>query len=120
MPHKSDLLFVTDMLNWAQTAAEFCAGKTLHDIQAIPQNESHLVRALCVIGEAASRVSQELRAKYPDIPWQRMTAMCNRLVHAYSDIDVIVVWSTAVEKIPELIAQLESLLKSEQGENKET
>ncbi|NUM56951.1 MAG: DUF86 domain-containing protein [Candidatus Hydrogenedentes bacterium] len=120
MPRKSDLLFVQDMLKWARTASEFCAGKSLHEIQAIPQNESHLVRALCVIGEAASRVSPDVRARHPDIPWQRMTAMRNRLIHAYSDVDVIVVWSTASEKLPELIPQLESLLVSEQDDNKET
>ncbi|MCC6793671.1 MAG: DUF86 domain-containing protein [Candidatus Hydrogenedentes bacterium] len=119
MRRKSDLLFVTDMLKWAQTATEFCCGKTLQDIQTIPQNESHLIRALCVIGEAASRVSQEFRDSYPDIPWQRMTAMRNRLVHAYSDIDMVVVWSTAIEKIPELIPQLEFVLLSERDENKE-
>jgi len=120
MPHESDLLFVRDMLKWARTAREFCAGKSLREIQAIPQNESHLVRALCVIGEAAGRISPGFRSKYPAVPWRQMTGMRNRLIHAYSDVDVKVVWSTAAEKLPELIPQLEDVLVKERAESKET
>ena len=46
-----------------------------------------LVRAIEIIGEAASRVSVEQRAGSPALPWSAIVAMRNRLIHAYFDID---------------------------------
>ena len=39
-----------------------------------------------------------------------MIGMRNRLIHAYFDINPLIVWSTILSDLPALIAQLESLL----------
>jgi len=61
-----------------------------------------LVLAVEVLGEAASRVSMETRADAPGVPWSKITAMRNRLVHAYFDIDLDILWRTAAEEVPAL------------------
>lgn len=66
--------------------------------------------ALEIIGEAATQVSKELRENVPSIPWQILTGMRNRLVHAYFSINLNIVWSTSVEDIPQLIEALNSIL----------
>lgn len=58
-----------------------------------------MVRAIEVIGEAASRVSDETRAANPAIPWSAIVGMRNRLVHGYFDIDTEIVWKTATEEL---------------------
>jgi uncharacterized protein with HEPN domain len=45
-----------------------------------------MVRVWClhhivVIGEAAARVSEALRARHPEVPWRRVVAMRNAVVH---------------------------------------
>jgi uncharacterized protein with HEPN domain len=55
------------------------------------------------------RVSPEGRDLAPDIPWREAIGIRHRLVHAYFDIDRDVLWNTAVEAIPALQKQLESL-----------
>jgi uncharacterized protein with HEPN domain len=72
-----------------------------------------LVRALEIIGEAASRVTEGTRAAAADIPWNLIVSMRNRLIHAYFDIDVNVVWKAATEELPELLPKLRALTGKE-------
>jgi uncharacterized protein with HEPN domain len=65
-----------------------------------------LVRAIEIVGEAASKLSLEMRAAAPSIHWPAIVAMRNRLVHAYFDIDHDVLWKTATEEIPALLSAL--------------
>jgi uncharacterized protein with HEPN domain len=70
-----------------------------------------LVRAIEIIGEAASKVSAPARAAAGDIPWSLIVAMRNRLIHAYFDIDHEVVWKTVTEELPQLLPKLRALLR---------
>jgi len=65
-----------------------------------------LVRAVEVIGEAASKVSDETRMAHAGIPWKAIIGMRNRLVHAYFDIDPDILWVAATVEIPALLDQL--------------
>lgn len=66
-----------------------------------------LIKAIEIIGEAASRVSAETRSLNPEIPWREIVGMRNRLVHAYFEVDVELLWETVQRDIPKLIALLE-------------
>ena len=66
-----------------------------------------------IVGEAAARLTIETREAYSNVPWQEVTGMRNRLVHAYLDIDLQVVWDTVQRDLPVLIAHLEPLVPPE-------
>ena len=72
-----------------------------------------MVNRLQIIGEAARRVSDELRARQPEIPWRLIIGMRHHLVHGYFDIDPEVVWTAITERVPELKAQVEGILASD-------
>jgi uncharacterized protein with HEPN domain len=65
-----------------------------------------VVRAIEVLGVAASKVSEDTRSACPEIPWSAITDMRNRLIHGYFDIDVDIVWNTASLEIPALLSDL--------------
>lgn len=65
---------------------------------------------LAIIGEAAGRVPSEIQEASRAIPWRRMAAMRNRLVHGYFFIDHDLVWKVVIEDIPILIDELRRLL----------
>lgn len=69
-----------------------------------------LTRCLEIIGEAASKLSSELRHRAPSIPCAKMVSMRNHLIHAYFDVDLDIVWTTVVEDLPPLSPVLESVL----------
>ena len=101
--------FVADIVRAADDAAEFVAGFTLDGFAADKRTWNATVRVLLVIGEAAKRVSDDVKAHAPQVPWRVMAGMRDRLVHNYNDIRLDVVWRTATEDIPPLLAFLRPL-----------
>ena len=69
-----------------------------------------LIRAIEIIGEAAANVSSDCRERYPQIPWANIIGMRNRLVHAYFDVDLDILWNTATTKLEPLIEQLKEII----------
>ena len=63
-----------------------------------------------VIGEACANLSEDLTQSHPDIPWQKASAIRNRLVHGYFDVDLRVVWRTARESLPPFARQVRALV----------
>ena len=59
-----------------------------------------LVKLVEIVGEAASRASNEYQAEHSQIPWSAMIGMGNRLVHAYFDINLKILWQTTQEDLP--------------------
>jgi uncharacterized protein with HEPN domain len=72
-----------------------------------------LVKEVEIIGEAAVGVTDAARAELPQIPWLDMIGMRHRLVHAYFDINLDVLWKTVQEDLPPLVASLEDILGSD-------
>ena len=98
------------MLDAAEQAASFVKGRERGDLETDPQLCLALLRALEILGEAASRVSNETRHAHPEIPWRRIVNTRNRLIHAYFDIDLDIVWTTATRSVPELVPMLREIL----------
>jgi uncharacterized protein with HEPN domain len=69
-----------------------------------------LVRALEIIGEAASKITEEYRARTPAIEWSEIIGMRHRVIHAYFEVDSNIVWSTTTEDLPPLIRELRAIL----------
>ena len=63
-----------------------------------------------MIGEAASKVSAPTRARAPELPWNEIVGMRNRLVHGYASVDLDIVWDVVSGDLAEVIAALEKLL----------
>lgn len=102
-----------DMLEYANEAVEMCRGRTRFDLDRDRMLNLALVRLLTVIGEAASRISHEKRAETPNITWTDVVGMRNRLIHAYDEVDLDVVWDVVQNDLPPLIAALSHNLETE-------
>jgi len=71
-------------------------------------------RGLEIVSEASRSLSHDLKARYPDIPWQAIKAFGNVLRHEYQRIDQEVIWKTANLRAPELMAVCKAELEREQ------
>lgn len=105
-----DLARLEHMLAAADEAISFAAGRTEGDLAI----DAMLRRAIkdCVqeIGEAAARVSEQGRARAPDLPWTKMVGMRHILVHAYFDLDLEAVWKVVTRDLPPLVRALRAAL----------
>ncbi|MDD2480136.1 MAG: DUF86 domain-containing protein [Victivallaceae bacterium] len=63
-----------------------------------------------IIGEAASKLSKELRQQYPDVPWKSAVSLRNILVHDYIRVDYTILWDTAKHDLPLLKQQIQRIL----------
>jgi uncharacterized protein with HEPN domain len=97
----------------AQVALRYVREVARDDLEHDDMRARAVVQAVGVIGEAASRLSPELRARYPDVPWGKMTGMRNRLVQGYFDINYLLVWDTVNDDLPSVIARMKEILAAE-------
>ena len=79
------------------------------DYESSEEKQLALERLFEIVGEAASKVSDEFKAVHPEIPWRQATAMRNFVIHDYAGIDADVIWDSAHGDIPKLQADLEAL-----------
>jgi uncharacterized protein with HEPN domain len=79
-----DRVRILDMIDVADDAASFLVGRSRDDLDRDTMLFYALVRAVEIIGEAASKVSAETRTATPQIPWRDIVSMRNRLIHGYS------------------------------------
>ena len=107
---KNDRIRLQHMLDASLKAISFIEGKTDADLLDDDLLVFALVKAIEIVGEAATKVSKEYQANHPEISWSAMINMRNRLVHAYFDINKKILWQTLKQDLPELIFVLEQLL----------
>lgn len=68
------------------------------------------------IGELVAGLSEEYKSETRNrMPWQAIKAMRNIVAHGYGNIELAVVWRTALDDIPRLQAFCEEELKSASG-----
>jgi uncharacterized protein with HEPN domain len=101
------------MLDSAQFAATYTSGQTRLTVEQETMRLHALEHVVALIGEAASKVSQELRDANPQIPWIQIVGMRHRLIHGYLDVNIDRLWNTVQISIPALITELEKLLPPE-------
>lgn len=76
-----------------------------------------VVRNLEVIGEAAKKVPDEVRGRYPDIEWKKISGFRDIAIHEYYDMDEEILWDVVKNRIPELLEQVtEILTKADEDE----
>jgi uncharacterized protein with HEPN domain len=97
------------MLDAAREAVGFMRGRTRADLDRDRKLTLALVKDLEIMGEAAYRISSTLRDSMPGIPWDDLIGMRHRLVHAYFDIDLDILWKTSQEDLSPLVAELERI-----------
>lgn len=103
------------MLDAAREAVEAAAGLKATNLEGDRLRELALERLLEILGEAAAQTPPEERARYPDIPWNRIVGMRNEIIHGYASVDPEIVLRTIRENLPPLIRQIETALRTEGG-----
>jgi uncharacterized protein with HEPN domain len=111
MSRHDPMVRVRHMLDHAREAVEMVKGKTRADLDADRQLNLALVRLVEVIGEAAARIPDDFRARYPQVPWRQIVGMRHRMIHDYDVIDFDILWAVLRQDLPPLIEQLEAIVR---------
>src|SRR5438270_12697909 len=98
------------MLDAAREALSFLHRGSSEDLRRNRMFMLAVVKEIEIIGEAANQISDESRKALPRVPWPKIIAMRNRLIHAYADVELSIVWDTLTVALPELVPELEKAL----------
>jgi uncharacterized protein with HEPN domain len=101
-----DRIRLLHMLEAAEAAAGFVAGRVRQDLDSDRMLLFAVVRAIEIVGEAAHDVSEDARALLPELPWPAIVGMRHRIVHAYFQINADTVWKTVTDELPFLQAEI--------------
>jgi uncharacterized protein with HEPN domain len=104
------LIHIADALG---NAIRFTERRSREDLDKDAMLTFALLHAIQIVGEAANNIGQDTRDQYPQIPWSVIIGMRHRLVHAYADIDHDILWTTATEAAPKLLAQVRAILETD-------
>jgi uncharacterized protein with HEPN domain len=110
---RREILYLTDIIEAADHIAAFISGMENEQFLQSELVRSAVVQKLAIIGEAAARISPELKSREPQVPWAQVVAFRNILVHAYFGIDWDEVWQVARSRCPSLREQIAQILTAE-------
>ena len=102
--------YLEDICQAARKALEFVEGVAYEDFLADEKTVYAVVRALEIVGEAAKRIPQDIRDRYPQIPWRSMAGIRDKLIHDYVNVSLEVVWKTLSEDLPTLLPMIERVI----------
>lgn len=104
-----DRSLMEDMRAFAADAVEL-GDLDAAGLRADKRSQYAVIRAVEVLGEAASKVDAETRARLSELPWRAAIGMRNILIHGYHQLDLALVVKTVREDLPPLVARLEAIL----------
>ena len=110
MPPRQWRLFVADIVDALQAIDSYTAGLTREQFCGDRLRVDAVIKNLTVIGEAAGRVPADVTEANARLPWSRMRAMRNVVVHEYFGIDEEVLWGTIGDDLKPLLPLLAALL----------
>ncbi len=106
---RSDADRLTDILDARTRVARIVERGEAH-VRRQDEAQMALVHLTQIMGEAAARVSADLRQAHADVPWRKLAAMRNQVVHRYFDNDLDLVWNISQNDVPRLVHQVRRIL----------
>jgi len=108
MSQREDHLLIQDILEHARLAIDLAEGRCREDLESDRAFRAASERFIEIVGEAAARISNQTKKRYPDIPWQQIVGTRNYLAHGYSQIDLDILWNILTIHLPNLVDELGS------------
>jgi len=109
MSKRQPILLVQDIIESGEKILLYTAGLSFDQFTSDSKTIDAVIRNFEIIGEAANRLPEEFKDKYPDIDWHRLRGFRNRIVHHYFGIDFNIVWQIKETALQGILEKLSSI-----------
>lgn len=113
---KSDTVYLHHILDAIEQIETYIAGISYEQFLQERLIQDGVIRQLEIIGEASRNLSSQFRDQHPRIPWRQIIGLRNRVIHAYFDINLDIIWEVTQNDVPTLKNAMESFI-SENNED---
>jgi uncharacterized protein with HEPN domain len=103
-------LYLLDILEAIERIGRYTRDTSFEEFAKDEKTVDAVVRNLSIIGEAAVRIPLDFRVACPDVPWQEIVGMRNKVIHEYFGVDEEILWKTITGDLGGLEDQVRSLL----------
>ena len=110
MSNRTPQLLLEDIIASAIKILTYTDGLSFEQFLSDDKTVDAVIRNFEIIGEAANRLPEEIRDRYPNIDWHRIRGFRNRIVHDYMGIDYKIVWLIKENFLSTMIAEIRSIL----------
>jgi uncharacterized protein with HEPN domain len=113
MSERADVEFLADTKEAVLRINAYTQDLSYEQFLEDKKTQDAVVRNLEIIGEAAKSISEELKDKFPQIRWKELAGVRDKLIHHYFGVNFDIVWNIVKQELPELLSQLEEILKND-------
>jgi len=107
---KNFTIYLNEIREAINSIERFVEGMTFEDFKSDDKTSSAVIRKLEIIGEATKKIPENIRKKHSQIPWKEISGMRDKLIHAYSKVDLKLVWMAIKQRIPELKSFIQKIM----------
>lgn len=105
-------MYVEDILESMDKIERYTHDLTYETFEKNDMVVDAVIRNLEIIGEASKNIHEDIRGKYPDIPWKRMVGLRNIAIHEYFGVDLTIIWEIITRNLPETRSEIELMLNN--------
>ena len=106
---KNTNVYISHILEAIDAIESYIKDFSKDDFLNEQQTQDAVCRRLEIIGEAANKLDDEFITQHSHIPWYKIIAMRNILIHEYFSIDLDQVWNTIIKDLPTLKEQIQKI-----------
>jgi uncharacterized protein with HEPN domain len=106
MSIRTDVELLEDIITSIERIESYCGNLNYSEFLKDSKTQDAIIRNIEIIGEAVGRLSNELKDKYPEIPWNNIKGTRNRLIHDYSGVNLDILWNIVKDDLPDLYQKI--------------